>query len=67
MTIVYCNKSLDIKFIAHDAFLERPSSDTLKIERLERQMLQKCLGANKNPKGHKHDIQNRLRSPLRGE
>ena len=37
-----------MKFSAHDAFLEYPSSGTLKIERLERQ--NKVLGAI-NPKG----------------
>ena len=30
-----CNKNVDIKFSAHDAFLEWPSSGTLKIEKLE--------------------------------
>ena len=29
------NKNVDIKFSAHDAFQELPSSGTLKIERLE--------------------------------
>jgi hypothetical protein len=31
------NKTVDIKFSAHDAFLEQPSSGTLKIERLKNQ------------------------------
>jgi len=30
---------IDIKFSAHDAFLEKPSSGTLKIERLESQII----------------------------
>ena len=32
------NKNVDVKFSAHDAFLELPSSGTLKIERLESQI-----------------------------
>jgi hypothetical protein len=31
----FINKNVDIKFSAHDAFLEKPSSGTLKVERLE--------------------------------
>ena len=31
----FINKNVDIKFSAHDAFLEKPSSGTLKIGRLE--------------------------------
>ena len=34
----FYNKNLDIKFSAHDAFVEGPSSRTLKIERLESQL-----------------------------
>ena len=33
------NKNVDIKFSAHDAFQELPSSGTLKIERLEWQII----------------------------
>ena len=33
------NKNVDIKFSAHDAFLELHSSGTLKIERLESQII----------------------------
>jgi hypothetical protein len=33
------NKNVDIKFSAHDAFLELPSSGTLKIERWESQII----------------------------
>jgi len=33
------NKNVDIKFSAQDAFLEYPSSGTLKIERLESQII----------------------------
>jgi len=32
-------KKVDIKFIAHNAFLELPSLGTLKIERLESQII----------------------------
>ena len=32
-------KNVDIKFSAHDAFLEKPSSGTLKIEILESQII----------------------------
>jgi hypothetical protein len=39
-------QSVDIKLSAHDAFLEKSTSGTLKIERLESQMTQ-CLGAIK--------------------
>ena len=34
-----CNKNVDIKFSAHDAFLEWPSSSTLNIEILESQII----------------------------
>ena len=34
-----CNKNVDIKFSAHDAFLEKPSSGALNIERLERKII----------------------------
>ena len=30
-----CNKTIDIKISTHDAFLEKSSSGTLRIERLE--------------------------------
>ena len=33
------NENVDIKFSAHDAFLEQPSSGTLKIKRLESQKI----------------------------
>jgi hypothetical protein len=33
------NKNVDIKFSAHDAFLEKPSSGTLKIEILGSQII----------------------------
>ena len=42
--VAVLNKNVDIKFGAHDAFLEYPSSGTLKIERLECQIF---LGAIK--------------------
>jgi hypothetical protein len=32
---ILCTKIVDIKLSAHDTFLEKPSSGTLKIERLE--------------------------------
>jgi hypothetical protein len=41
-----CNKNVDIKFSAHDMFLEQPSSGTLEIEKLESQII-KGLGTNK--------------------
>jgi hypothetical protein len=41
------NKHVDITYIAHDAFLEQPSSVTLKVERLERLIILKVLGASK--------------------
>ena len=34
------NKSVDLKFSANDAFLEKPSSGTLTIQRLESQFKQ---------------------------
>ena len=37
--VMRCNKNVDILFSAHDAFLESPSSDTLKIERFANQII----------------------------
>ena len=54
------NKNVDIKFSAHEAFLEWSSSGTLKIERLESQIIY-SFGSNKT-KGPKRDSQNQLRS-----
>ena len=42
------NKTHDIKFSAHNMFLEYPSSVTLKIERLENKIILKILGASKS-------------------
>jgi len=39
------NKSVDIKFSVHDAFLELPSSGTVKVERLENKIILKFLEA----------------------
>jgi hypothetical protein len=40
---ILCSKIVDIKFSAHDTFLlEKPSSGTLKIERFESGIIQKC-------------------------
>jgi hypothetical protein len=39
---ILCTKNVDIKFSAHDTFLEKPSSGTLKIERLESGIIKKC-------------------------
>ena len=39
------NKNVDIKFSAHDAFLELPSSGMFKVERLESQIM---FGASKS-------------------
>ena len=44
-----CNENVDIKFSAHDSFLEQPSSGTLNVERLESQIILKVLGSK--PKG----------------
>jgi hypothetical protein len=40
------DKNVDIKFSVRDAFLEKPSSDTLKMEKLESQLIE-CFGSNK--------------------
>ena len=37
--IYYMNKNVDIKFSLHEAYLESPSSGTLKVEKLENQMI----------------------------
>ena len=44
------SKNADIKFSAHEAFLENHSSGTFNIDILESQIIQKCLGTIK-PKG----------------
>jgi hypothetical protein len=49
---IHNNKNVDIKFSAHDTFLEWPSSDILKIERLKSPKIHKCLGEI-NPNGLK--------------
>jgi len=36
---MFVNKNVDIKFSAHDAFLELPSSGTLKVKIFERQII----------------------------
>jgi hypothetical protein len=41
------NKNVGIKFSAHDTFLDYPSSGTLKVERLENQIISKVLEASK--------------------
>jgi hypothetical protein len=56
-------ENVDIKFSAHNAFLEKPSSDKLKTERLECQVIFKVFGSNKT-KEPKQDSQNQLRSPM---
>ena len=45
-----CNENGDIKFSAHDMFLQQePTSDTLIIDRLESTIIMlKCLGASLN-------------------
>jgi hypothetical protein len=50
------NKNVDIKVGAQDAFLEQPSSGTLRVKRLKRQLIY--------AKGHKHDCQYRLWSSM---
>ena len=47
-------KNVDIKFSAHDAFLESPLSGTLKVERWE----------IFKTRGPKQDSQNQLRSSM---
>jgi hypothetical protein len=37
----HINNNVDVQFSAHDAFLEYPSSDTLKFKRLESQIISK--------------------------
>ena len=39
LSSLYDNKHIDISFSAHDTFLELPSSDTLKVDRLENQIM----------------------------
>ena len=56
-------ENVDIKFSAHNAFLEKPSSGKLKTERLESQVIFKVFGSNKT-KEPKQDSQNQLRSPM---
>ena len=57
-------RNVDIKFSAHDAFLESPSSRTLNVERLENKIiLEKKLRAIK-PKELKQDSQNLLKSHM---
>jgi hypothetical protein len=51
-----------IKGSVHDAYLELPSSGTLKIKRLQSQIIYRC-GSNKT-NGPKLDSQNRLRSHM---
>ena len=54
------DKNVDIKFSAHDAFLEKPSSGTLKTKILENQIILKIFGGKKT-KGPIQNYQNRLR------
>ena len=42
-----CNKNVDIKFSAHDSFLQKLSSGTLKLKIFENQIILKYLGARK--------------------
>jgi hypothetical protein len=39
ITVIATNENVDIKFSAHDVFLELPASGTLKIERFESQII----------------------------
>jgi hypothetical protein len=48
--------NVDIKVGAQDAFLEQPSSGTLRVKRLKRQIIY--------AEGHKHDCQYRLWSSM---
>jgi hypothetical protein len=36
---ILCTKNVDIKLSTHNTFLEKPSSGTLKIERLESEII----------------------------
>jgi hypothetical protein len=45
----YLNKNVDINFSAHGAFLEYPSSGSLKAKIFESQIIKKKIG-NKKPK-----------------
>ena len=56
------NKNVDIKFSAHDAFLENPSTGTLQIEILDCKIIY-SFGSNKT-KCVNEDNQYRLRSPM---
>jgi len=42
-----CHKNVDIKLNMHNTILEQPSSGTLKVERLENQIILKALRASK--------------------
>ena len=42
-----CNKNVDIKLSVHNTILEQPSSGTLKVKRLESQIILKALRASK--------------------
>ena len=59
----YERTCVDIKFSVHDAFLEYPSSGTLKTKILQCQIILKIFGSKKT-KEPKQNIQNRLRSPM---
>ena len=50
---IQCNKNVDIKFSAHNAFLEQPSSGTFNDKRLESQIIW-SFGSNKT-KGHQQN------------
>jgi len=57
------NKNVDIAYSSHNAFLEKPSSGTLKAKKLESQIFFLTFGGI-TPKGPKQDSQNRLRSHM---
>jgi len=44
---VLIDKNVDIKISLHDAFLDKPSLGTLKVERLVNQIILNVLGASK--------------------
>ena len=56
---ILCSKIVDIKFSAHDTFLEKPSSGTLKIERLESGII-KNFGSNKTKRPKKYVCMRKL-------
>jgi hypothetical protein len=51
-TITYINKNVDIEFSVHNFFLEYPPSGTLKMERLENQIIKVLVAGVTKSKYH---------------